>query len=84
MKAPFETSGGNVEYMWVDVQKWTEETITGLLRSEPRDVSGLHAGQEVEVDPETVFDYLRRFPDGTEEGNETGELIRKLHEERGE
>ncbi len=47
----------------------------GLLKNEPYNIPGLKGGSEVTIEQEEVFDYIRRFPDGTEEGNETGKLI---------
>jgi hypothetical protein len=49
-----------------------------LLRNEPFDIPELHSGQLVDVDPSEVFDYLRRSPDGREEGNTTSEIIERM------
>jgi hypothetical protein len=76
VKAPFPTPSGGNEWMWVEVAKWWGNSIEGPLRNEPVEVPDLHAGQVVRVDQRQVFDYIRRFPDGTEEGNETGRLMR--------
>jgi uncharacterized protein YegJ (DUF2314 family) len=78
LKAPFETSGGGNEWMWVEVNSWKGGNIKGLLDNEPSDVPALHAGATVEINEQEVFDYIRYKPDGTEEGNETGREIEKL------
>ena len=76
VKAAFARRGGN-EWMWVEVTRWAGDAIDGLLKNEPVDVPGLHAGQMVKVSQAKVFDYIRRYPDGSEEGNETGKIIRR-------
>jgi uncharacterized protein YegJ (DUF2314 family) len=61
--------------MWVEVTEWKGRRIRGLLKNEPFDIPGLHGGQIVQVQEEKVFDYIRRYPNGKEEGNETGRII---------
>ncbi|MDP9989808.1 uncharacterized protein YegJ (DUF2314 family) [Variovorax boronicumulans] len=75
VKAPFTTREGGNEWMWVEIARWNGDTIEGLLKNEPVDVTGLHAGQMVKVSQAKLFDYIRRYPDGREEGNETGKII---------
>jgi uncharacterized protein YegJ (DUF2314 family) len=81
VKAPFLTVGGGQEWMWVEVTAWQDEVIHGLLRNEPFDIPDLHAGQKVEVDPDKVFDYLRHFADGREEGDTTSVIIERMQGE---
>jgi uncharacterized protein YegJ (DUF2314 family) len=75
VKAPFETDDGNNEWMWVEVTKWTDREMEGILQNDPYEVSGLKAGASVAVDEGDVFDYLIVKPDGSYEGNETGEIL---------
>src|SRR5262245_49825107 len=75
VKAPFQTTDGSDEWMWVDVATWDETAIRGTLQNEPSGVPGLRAGQIVEVDPERVFDYIHSHADGELEGNETGRIL---------
>jgi uncharacterized protein YegJ (DUF2314 family) len=75
VKAPFETSTGNREWMWVEISNWREGEIVGTLQNDPVDVPEVHAGQKVSVNEADVFDYIRIRPDGTKEGNETGKAI---------
>lgn len=78
VKAPFTTRSGNNEWMWVEVARWNGDTIEGLLKNEPVEVANLHAGQMVKVSQAKVFDYMRRYPDGREEGNETSKIIERM------
>src|SRR5512139_1235462 len=75
VKAPFATPDDSNEWMWVEVTEWKGGQIRGLLKNEPFDIPGLHGGQVVQVQEEKVFDYIRRYPSGKEEGNETGRII---------
>jgi uncharacterized protein YegJ (DUF2314 family) len=77
VKAPFKTQDDGTEWMWVEVITWGNNTITGLLKNEPFNIPDLKGGSEVSVKQEEVFDYIRRFPDGSSEGNETSKLIEK-------
>ena len=47
----------------------------GLRKNEPMNIPDLHGGQSVEVSEAEVFDYIRVFRDGRQEGNETGKII---------
>jgi uncharacterized protein YegJ (DUF2314 family) len=78
LKAPFATPTGGNEWMWVEVTQWQGNQIVGMLRNQPRDVPTLKAGQMVNIKQEDVFDYIRRNPNGKQEGNETGEILSKI------
>lgn len=78
VKAPFTTRDGGNEWMWVEVARWNGDVIEGLLKNEPVDVPSLHAGQMVKVSQARLFDYMRRHPDGREEGNETSKIIARM------
>ncbi len=77
LKAPFETSDGGREWMWVEVSSWKGSAIVGLLGNEPEQVPGLHAGATVRVNEKDIFDYILYKADGSTEGNETGREIEK-------
>lgn len=81
VEAPFETPDGGNEWMWVEVTRWRGDRIHGLLTNEPFYIPELHAGQEVTVDQQDVFDYIRRSPDGSSEGNETGKIIQRMNQQ---
>jgi uncharacterized protein YegJ (DUF2314 family) len=78
VKAPFTTSDGGREWMWVEVIEWNGNDIRGLLSSDPYHVPGLRAGAEVRVDQQDLFDYIFYLADGSSEGNETGEIILQM------
>jgi uncharacterized protein YegJ (DUF2314 family) len=75
VKAPFKTSDGGTEWMWVEVVRWQGATIHGVLRNDPFDVPSLKSGSRVDVEESTIFDYILTRPDGSREGNETGPLL---------
>ena len=77
LKAPFPTTSGGNEWMWVEVTQWSDQEIIGILRNIPRDVPTLKEGDRVTVLQADVFDYIFYNKDGTSEGNKTGELILK-------
>jgi len=60
------------EHVWEGLRAATE--------NEPFSIPNLHGGQSVEVSEAEVFDYIRKFPDGTQEGNETGKVIERQAE----
>ncbi len=81
IKAPFKTPSGDREWMWVEVTRWKNSRIEGVLSNDPFEIPTLHAGQVVEVSEDDVFDYIRHHGDGSQEGNETGKLIEKMSKE---
>lgn len=80
IKFPFTNIVGEKEWMWVEIVKWNNKTIHGLLQNDPQIVKTLKAGQEVTKNIEDMFDYILYHPDGTKEGNETGKIISRLYE----
>ena len=80
VKAPFERPDGGNEWMWVEIITWKGNKIKGLLKNEPYYIPSLHGGQIVEVKQDEVFDYIRDYPDGSQDGNETGKIIQKMQE----
>lgn len=78
LKAPFDTPKGGSEWMWVEVTSWQGNNIDGLLKNQPFDIPELHAGQNVKVNQDDVFDYIHHHADGTTSGNTTGEIIMKM------
>lgn len=82
VKTPFSTPAGGTEWMWVEVTKWNGNAIEGLLKNEPFNIPTLHGGQIVTVKENEVFDYIRRFPDGKQEGNETGMIIEEMQKQQ--
>jgi uncharacterized protein YegJ (DUF2314 family) len=77
VKAPFQTEAGEVEWMWIEVVRWQGKKIEGILKSDPLVVQGLKAGERVEAEEASIFDYILKGPDGKTEGNETGRILQK-------
>jgi uncharacterized protein YegJ (DUF2314 family) len=77
VKAPFTTSEGGREWMWVEIVRWEGSRIFGVLQNVPQDVPGLKQGARVEVEESSIFDYLLQRQDGSQEGNETGVLLKQ-------
>jgi len=75
LKAPFSTDSGGNEWMWVEVIGWKRGEVEGILQNEPSEVAGLRPGARVRFPDSVVFDFIHYFPDGHEEGNETGKII---------
>ena len=63
--------------MWVEIIKWGNESIAGILQNDPHKIAKLKAGIIVKANEKDVFDYILYKPDGTYEGNETGEILEK-------
>jgi uncharacterized protein YegJ (DUF2314 family) len=77
VKAPFETQDGGHEWMWVEVVGWEGDTLVGMLANEPFAISGLRAGSRVEVEIDSIFDYIHELPTGARVGNETQAIIER-------
>lgn len=80
LKAPFRTDDGGNEWMWVEVTKWSQDEIEGVLQNNPFHIVDLKAGSTVFIALDDVFDYTLRKADGTTEGNETGKIIEKMNQ----
>lgn len=75
VKAPFATDDGSVEWMWVEVQRWTGPTMTGVLINQPLSIAALKAGATVEVKVDELFDYVHDRADGTSAGGKTDDIL---------
>ena len=83
VKGPFPRDDKGSEWMWVEVLKWSDDDVlSGSLQNSPFHIEELKAGANVSVKLADAFDYILRNPDGSMEGNETGELMQKQLEER--
>lgn len=78
VKAPFVTSTGGREWMWVEISKWKGNDLEGVLKNQPFHVPSLKSGQLVKIQLDEAFDYIHRFPDGRQEGNTTGLIIERM------
>jgi len=57
--------------------RWQGHTIQGLLDNDPFEIPDLKAGARVEVEEDSLFDYILVKRDGKQEGNETGRLMER-------
>jgi len=71
IKHGFKTSKGDNEYMWIAVQTWTGDKISGILANDPIDVPGLRAGSPVQMSQSDAFDWMIAHHDGRMEGGYT-------------
>lgn len=79
VKAPFETDDGGVEWMWVEVTQWNDSKMKGILQNEPRAIVDLKRGATVEVEVESLFDYLHGRADGSSAGGTTNDILQRRH-----
>lgn len=77
VKAPFQ-EGEHTEYMWVEVVKWREAAVEGVLTSDPYYVKKIHPGSKVTVPFADIYDYIYYKADGSREGNETGKILEQM------
>lgn len=77
VKAPFKTPDGSNEWMWVEVVKWSDKEIEGLLQNVPFNIPDLKVGSEVIIYQGDIFDYTYHLSNGESEGNTTGKLIQE-------
>jgi dienelactone hydrolase len=83
VKGPFARDDQGSEWMWVEVLKWSDDDVlSGSLQNSPFHIKALKAGANVSLKLSEAFDYILRNPDGSMEGNETGELMQKKLKER--
>ena len=76
VSVPFDCPDGSREYLWVEVQRWEENRLTGHVISAPTRTRATQKGQSVVVDQGSVFDYLLKRSDGTREGDTVGAFVR--------
>lgn len=76
VKSPFarQDVNGN-EWMWVEVTKWTDDTMEGILQNDPSYIKDLVNGSAVTIEESEIFDYILYNADGSMEGNETGKIL---------
>lgn len=75
LNVPFPTPKGSKEYLWLEVDSWNGETLTGKLATAPSAVAGLKKGDKVSVRQDDVFDYVWKHADGSREGSLTKNFL---------
>lgn len=66
---PVNRRGVRDEYLWVQVVRWDDKRVEGILVNEPEHCYDLHAGMFVQFAPERVIDYQENLADGQHSGN---------------
>lgn len=70
------TTDGGVEYLWFEVQAWDERGLSCLVANEPSSkCPGLALGDEKELAPSDVFDWIAIEADGRTHGGYTNEVL---------
>ena len=78
VKGGFPRDDQGLEWMWVEVLKWSDDDVlSGSLQNDPFHIKALKSGANVSVKLAEAFDYILVNPDGSREGNKTGELMQK-------
>ncbi|MCB9778144.1 MAG: DUF2314 domain-containing protein [Alphaproteobacteria bacterium] len=76
VKAPFPSSAGEIEWLWVEVQQWDgDDVLRGKLVSDPTRAANLKKGSAVKARVDVLFDYLWVKADGSQEGNTTQQYL---------
>ncbi len=66
---PVNRRGVRDEYLWVQVVRWDDKQVEGILVNEPGHCYNLHAGMFVQFGPERIIDYQENRADGQHSGN---------------
>lgn len=72
VKFSYRIEGKGVEYLWLEVDRWTDRTVSGVLVNEPYLAKNLRAGSPLEISRGEIVDWLLRDSSGKAEGNFTG------------
>lgn len=71
VNVPFRTRFGGMEYLWIEVARWQEGSLSGTLVTEPNEVPGVRKGDMLNVRQADVYDYVYRRADGSRSGSLT-------------
>jgi uncharacterized protein YegJ (DUF2314 family) len=63
------------EDVFIEVTKWVNDQIEGLLANQVQTVDGYVYGQIIHLSEKDVHDWTISKPDGTEEGNYVGKFL---------
>jgi uncharacterized protein YegJ (DUF2314 family) len=84
VKYGFPTADGGHEYMWVAVNTWKRERLTGQLANDPQERRDLHAGQTVQISEPDVYDWMIQLPNGGSEGGYTTAVVEQEGRNKGD
>jgi len=72
VKAPFSNETQDVEWLWIEVDRWTDEQVlSGSLQSQPAHIQNMQPGQSVATPLDLIFDYMWSDASGAQGGNTT-------------
>ena len=57
VKVGYPTAHGGVEYLWMEVEAHSGDTVTGRIANTPEDVPDVHEGERVVVDLVKIIDW---------------------------
>ena len=72
------------EYLWLRVLDWEDDQLNGVRVAgvTPERRPAESRGESILITSAQVFDYLHVKADGSQEGNETGKLIRRIQSQK--
>jgi uncharacterized protein YegJ (DUF2314 family) len=76
------TDAGDKENAYVQVRRWENKGITGIVATAMLRVCSYQMGQQIKIPEDEVIDWTITSPDGAEEGNFIGKYI-DSHRQRG-
>lgn len=75
VKVKFQSPVGP-EYIWVDhIKILPKDTYAGTLADDPKLLAGKHKGDAVTFTKADIVDWVAQYPDGTEDGNFTQDIL---------
>jgi hypothetical protein len=74
---PFPTIMKDPEWLWIEVEKWEGNMITGILQNKPDFIKDLALGSRVTKYESEIFDYIIKLPDGSRIGNRTEKYMKE-------
>ena len=65
------------EIVWTEVVEWNEQTGTAILMSDPTHNKNLNAGDEIEINFDTIIDFKLFDPNGLIDKGGVDEIARQ-------
>lgn len=75
VKRDFPDTDGSSHFIWLVVNTWAGNKITGQIANDPGPENDLKLGQTVALPESEVYDWVISFSDGNHEGNYTGKVL---------
>ncbi len=71
----------NKERVFIKVNGWEQNKVSGKLSSTPHFIEGFHIGQDITVTENLIIDWTITHPNGSEEGNFVGKVLNNRNPE---